>query len=96
MSRIRTKLGRAAFQRRLTDGTMAMITPAWQEIDDRLITAGLRNHQGVEFAPSKPGTNWIPVEYTDTPPVAVEFAPADAEESTEEPSVFKPRRTKRE
>lgn len=57
MARIRVKPGFDPFYRLLTDGNTRMMTTEWQEIDDALITAGMRKRHDLEITASEPVTD---------------------------------------
>jgi hypothetical protein len=52
MARIRTKPGFGQFFRLCTDGIWRLITPQWQEMDDGLITDGMRKRHDIEIEPN--------------------------------------------
>ena len=64
MARIRTTPGTPPFYRRLTDGTRRIIGTEWQEIDDNLISAGMRRRQELEIVATDSSVNMARIRTT--------------------------------
>ena len=84
MARIRTTPGTPPFYRRLTDGTRRMIGTEWQEIDDDLISAGMRRRQELEIVEYESRVEYTPNPEESSVPIEIQ-TPEEQVELRDEP-----------